>query len=130
MVRIRGADFPVELALTSDEQILGLSGRPVLAADTGMLFVYEGQSKYSFWMPDMRFPLDIVWIGSDCTVADVTLNALPPEPGQANQDLPLYFPKSPVQYVLEINAGEAEEKGIKEGVGVKFLAELAGKYGC
>lgn len=81
-------------------------------------------------MPDMRFPLDIVWIGSDCSVADVTLNALSPEPGQANNDLPLYSPKSPAQYVLEINAGEADAKGIKEGVGVEFLEGLAGEYGC
>ena len=121
---------PVELALTADEQIQGLSGRLVLEADTGMLFVYEMQRKYSFWMPDMHFPLDIVWIGSDCTVADVTLNALPPEPGQASQDLLLYSPKTPVQYVLEINAGEAEAKGIKAGVGVEFLGGLAEKYGC
>ena len=85
MVKIAGADFPVELAITAEEQIQGLSGRPALAAGTGMLFVYQQQSKYSFWMPDMRFPLDIVWISSDCVVADVTLNALPPEPGQAKQ---------------------------------------------
>ena len=124
------ADFPVELALTAEEQIQGLSGRPTLTANTGMLFVYQRQSRYTFWMPDMHFPLDIVWIGSDCAVADVTLNALPPAPGQANQDLPLYSPKKPAQYVLEINAGEAEAKGIKEGVGVEFLGELAGKYGC
>ncbi len=130
VVSIGGADFPVELALTSEEQIQGLSGRPILPADTGMLFVYEHQSRYSFWMPDMHFPLDIVWIGSDCSVADVTLNALPPEPGQSNEDLPLYSPKSPAQYVLEINAGEADAKGIREGVSVEFLAELAGKYGC
>ena len=134
VVRIGSAivfsDFLVELALTADEQIQGLSGRLVLETDTGMLFVYEMQRKHTFWMPDMHFPLDIVWIGSDCTVADVTLNALPPEPGQPNQDLPLYSPESPVQYVLEINAGEAEAKGIKAGVGVGFLGGLAGEYGC
>lgn len=134
VVRIEGpevfADFPVELAITAEEKIQGLSGRLSLKEDTGMLFVYGMQRKYTFWMPDMRFPLDIVWIGSDCTVADVTLNALPPEPGQANQDLPLYSPESPVQYVLEINAAEADAKGIKAGVGVEFLGGLAGKYGC
>ena len=130
VVSIGGADFTVELALTAEEQIQGLSGRPTLTKDTGMLFVYQAPSTYSFWMPDMHFPLDIVWIGTDCAVADVTLNALPPEPGQANKDLPLYSPKAPAQYVLEINAGEAEAKGISQGVGVEFLAELAGKYGC
>lgn len=130
VVRIGGADFPVELAVTAEEQIQGLSGRPTLPADTGMLFIYQQQSRYSFWMPDMHFPLDIVWIGSDCAVTGVTLNALPPEPGQVNEDLPLYRPETPVQYVLEINAGEAEVKVIRQGVGVEFLGELAGKYGC
>ena len=130
VVRIGAADFPVELALTAEEQIQGLSGRATLRADTGMLFVYQRQSRYSFWMRDMRFPLDIVWMGSDCAVADVTLNALPPAPGQANQDLPLYSPEKPAQYVLEINAGEADAKGIRAGVGVEFLGELAGKFGC
>ena len=134
VVRIGGADyptdFPVELALTAEEQIQGLSGRPTLTANPGMLFVYQRQSRYTFWMPDMHFPLDIVWIGSDCAVADVTLNALPPAPGQANQDLPLYSPKKPAQYVLEINAGEAGAKGIRAGVGVEFLGELEGKFGC
>lgn len=130
VVSIGGAAFPVELALTSEEKKQGLSGRPILIAGTGMFFVYQQQSRYSFWMPDMLFPLDIVWIGSDCSVADVTLNALPPEPGQSIQDLPFYSPKSPAQYVLEINAGEAGAKGIKEGVGVEFLGELDGKYGC
>ena len=134
VVSIGGGDFPaafpVELALTAEEQIQGLSGRPTLKANTGMLFVYQRPSRYPFWMPDMHFPLDIVWIGSDCAVADVTLNALPPAPGQANQDLPLYSPKKPAQYVLEINAGEAGAKGIRVGVGVEFLGELEGKYGC
>ncbi len=130
VVSIGGVDILVELALTPEQQIQGLSGRPILPADTGMLFVYLAPGKYSFWMPDMHFPLDIVWIGADCAVADVTLNALPPEPGQENKDLPLYTPSAPAQYVLEINAGEAEAKGIRQGVAVEFVAELAAKYDC
>ena len=85
-----------------------------------MLFPYQQQSRYNFWMKDMHFPLDIVWIGADCRVVDVTLNALPPAPGQTLEELPLYSPKLPAQYVLEINAGEAQAKGIEAGSPVAF----------
>lgn len=130
VVSVGGAGFGVELAITPDEQIQGLSDRPTLAPGSGMLFVYERQSRYSFWMKNMHFPLDIVWIGIRCTVVDVTLNAPPPEPGQTLDQLPLYSPVLPARYVLEINAGEADANGIRAGAPVKFAGDLAGRYGC
>ena len=129
VVKVGNAEFQVELAITPEEQMQGLSLRPSLAAGTAMLFVYRHQSRYRFWMKDMQFPLDIVWIGSGCNVVDVTLNATPEpdlEPGQ----LPRYSPEVPAQYVLEINAGEAGARGIKAGVPVEFTGDLAGQYGC
>ncbi len=120
----------MELAITSEEKSQGLSDRPTLAPNTGMLFVYEQQSRFSFWMRNMRFPLDMIWIGADCTVADVTLNAPPPEPGQTLDQLPRFRPASPALYVLEINAGEAPAKDIEAGVEVAFTGDLAGRYGC
>ncbi len=130
VVKVGGAEFPVELAITSPEKSQGLSDRPSLAPDTGMLFIYEQQSRFRFWMRNMHFPLDMVWIGSDCTVADVTLNAPAPDPGQTLNQLPRYSPASPALYVLEINAGEAPAKGIEAGVEVAFTGDLAGRYGC
>ena len=127
---LRNATFRVELAMTVEEQIQGLSDRPSLPSESGMLFVYERQSRYNFWMKDMHFPLDMVWIGADCTVVDVTLNAPPPEPGQTLDQLPLYSPGLPAQFVLEINAGEAEAAGIAPGAPVVFSGSLAGRHGC
>ncbi len=83
MVKIGDALFPVDLALTSEQQSQGLSGREVMEADTGMLFIFQSEGNLTFWMKEMHFPLDIVWIGANCTVVDVTLGAPPPEEGQS-----------------------------------------------
>ena len=130
LVKVGDTDFQVELALTAEQQSQGLSGREVLGPGAGMLFVYEHESRYTFWMKEMRFPIDIVWIGADCKVVDVTLEAPPPEPGQSLDQLPRYSPDTPAQYVLEINAGEAAAGAIKPGDPVEFAGDLAGGYGC
>ena len=130
LVTVGRTAFPVELAITVAQQIQGLSDRSSLALGTGMLFVYEKQSKLTFWMKDMRFPLDMVWIGADCTVVGVTRNAPPPVPGQTDEQLPRFSPAGPAQYVLEINAGEADSESIAPGDPVEFTGSLAGHYGC
>ena len=130
VVKLENIHFSVDLALTVEQQIQGLSGREVLAPGTGMLFVYQAEARHVFWMKEMRFPLDIVWIGADCTVVDVTLGAPPPEPGQTLDQLPRFAPADPVQYVLEINAGEFVAGGIGIGDPVEFAGDLTGRYGC
>ena len=128
VVTIGGFSWPVELAVTAEEQVLGLSGRAELAAGSGMLFVWAGESRRSFWMPDMNFPLDLVWIGGDCTVVAITRDAPPQAPGQSRAELPRYVVDG-VQYVLEINAGEAALRGVKVGDGVEFGGGIAGECG-
>ena len=130
VVLVGGAAFTVELAITSKERIQGLSGRPALTPGAGMLFVYEQEGIYRFWMKEMQFHLDIVWIGPDCTVVDVTVNAPSPEPGQTLAQLPRFGPGFPAQYALEINAGEAAIMGIGPGAQVEFAGDLGGRYGC
>ena len=130
LVTIGAATWQVELAITGEQLARGLSGREFLPAGTGMLFIYEQEGNRTFWMPDMRFPLDMVWIGGNCEVADVTLNAPIPLPGQSRNDLPRFSPNAPAQYVLEINAGEFESLGINVGDSVRFGGSLSGAYGC
>ena len=127
-VRVGDADFTVDVAATNSERSQGLSGHPGLEPGEGMLFVYPDERPRAFWMKGMLFPLDMVWIGAQCTVVDITLNAPVPEPGQSR--LPSYSPSGPAQYVLEINAGRAEEAGIAPGDAVTFTGSLAGVYGC
>ena len=128
VVTIGGFSWPVELAVTAEEQVLGLSGRAELAAGSGMLFVWGEESRRSFWMPDMNFPLDMVWIDGDCLVVAITREAPPQRPGQSRAELPRYVVDG-VQYVLEINAGEAALRGVKVGDGVEFGGGIDGECG-
>ena len=127
-VRVGEAEFLVELAITTEEKTQGLSDRPSLAPDTGMLFVYQSEGRPSFWMRNMHFPLDILWIGQDCTVVDASLGV--PLPGQTLAQLPTYSPSVPTLHVLEINAGEAAANGVQTGDAVEFTGDIAGLYGC
>jgi uncharacterized protein len=119
-VTIGDASFPVELAVTLQQRAQGLSGRPSLAPGTGMLFIFGSEGRHSFWMKDMRFPLDMVWISAEYAVVDITEDVPPPAPGQTTSELPTYMPAELAQYVLEINAGEAESADIHIGDMVEF----------
>ena len=134
VVALGGATFNVELAITQAQRTQGLSGRAGLAPGAGMLFVFDAEGRYSFWMKEMRFPLDLIWVDARCTVVDITSGAPPPVPGQSASggpsELPLYTPVTPVQYVLEVNGGETEAVGIRVGDRVEFKGSLAGLYGC
>ena len=119
-VVIGGVSFEAELAVDPAERAKGLSGRASLPPKTGMLFVFEEPVVSSFWMKDMRFPLDFVWIGEDCTVVDITVGVPTPTLGTALTDLPRYSPASPAAYNFEINAGEADKHGLEVGAPVRF----------
>ena len=130
VVTLGSVPFRVELAITSEQRIQGLSGHPPLAPGAGMLFVFEQAQRYSFWMREMLFPLDMIWIDAECTVVHITRNAPPQAPEQALADLPRYGPPVPILYVLEINAGEAESAPVTVGSPAQFTGSLTGRYGC
>lgn len=129
VVTIEQFAWPVELAVTGEQQAQGLSGRAELATGSGMLFVWDQESRRTFWMPDMNFPLDLVWINGDCAVVEITRDAPPQAPGQSRDELPRYTVEG-VQYVLEINAGESALHSVNPGDRVEFGGSIAGEYGC
>ena len=130
LLTVDGASFDVELALDNEQATLGLSYRESLPPGTGLLFVYPEERMRTFWMFEMKFPLDMVWIDGDCNVADISENVPIPEPGMTNSDLPLYSPRVPVRHVFEINAGESRQYGIDIGDKVVFAGGLKGLHGC
>ena len=92
----------------------GLSGRNNLAKDTGMLFTFSEKGIYSFWMRDMKFPIDILFI-SDDKIVDFVVNAPKPAKDQLPSSLPVYKSSEPANIVLEINANEIEKNKFKKG---------------
>ncbi len=81
----------------------GLSGRPSLGVNEGMLFVFEEPGTHSFWMKGMRFSIDIIWIRDNVIVG--FQERIQPEPGVRESELKMYYPPQPVDKVLELAAG-------------------------
>lgn len=100
----------VEIAKDADSRATGLSNRPSLASDSGMLFLFPQAGLYSFWMPDMNFPLDIIWLDENKTIIAIDENVPPLEDSATPK---FYRPPSPAKYVLEVNAGFIKKHNIK-----------------
>jgi hypothetical protein len=126
-VNIAGQNIKVDLALTEAEQTQGLSGRTSLNENEGMLFVFPVPGKYAFWMKDMNFPIDMIWLapsgGGDreAKVVYIKKNADPklyPEtygPGPSDGE---------AKYVLEVVSGFSDKNNLKVGDSVYFSGIL------
>ena len=88
-VRVKSLDTAAEIAASDKEKKKGLSDRESLPISEGMLFVYDKLAIYTFWMKDVSFPLDFIWINKD-TVIDITENVPPAAVGQSDESLPKY----------------------------------------
>lgn len=113
-----GKKIKVELATDEATRAQGLSGRKELKEDEGLLFVFEKPGKYAFWMKDMNFPIDIIWIDASFnSIVYIKKDAKPesfPEtfgPGPSHQE---------ATYVLEVPAGFSEKYNLKEGDRIGF----------
>ncbi len=115
---IAGVKVNLEMAITPAEKAQGLSNRKSLPEDTGMLFVFDNKATPGFWMIDMHFPIDIIWILND-KVIGIAKNAQP-ELGKRPMDLKRYYPPEAINYVLEVNAGFTDKNGIEVGDSVIF----------
>lgn len=112
-VQIGERHILAEYADTPEAMARGLGGRDSLPPDRGMLFRFIVPGVYSFWMKDMRFPLDIVWL-HEGRVVGVTAD-IDPQIGASDDELRRYMPPGPVTDVLELAAGRAEALGIQAG---------------
>ena len=130
VVRISDSSYTVDLAIKAEERQQGLSGRAFMAHDEGMLFVFEEEQPLHFWMKEMLFPLDIIWIDAQCRLIDVAADVPTPLPGAGNEEIPIAQSPLPARYVLEVNAGEAARNGLQPGDPVEFLGAIAGEHGC
>lgn len=109
-ITVNNTKIRVLTVRTSDEITRGLGGIDTLPKDTGMLFFMQQKATHGFWMKDMKFPIDIVWIDDD-RVIDITRDV----PVVKIGNLPLYYPKRPVNLVLELPAGYTKANNINIG---------------
>lgn len=104
---IKGKKFSVELALSDAQTERGLMYRRSMDGDHGMLFVFDHPQGLQFWMQNTWIPLDIVFLDSTGTVVDIEK--------RKPMDTDAQGPKTPTQYVIELNAGTADKIGLQKG---------------
>ncbi|MEJ2314261.1 MAG: DUF192 domain-containing protein [Nitrospirota bacterium] len=102
--------FNVEVAADPGSRARGLMFRRHLDRNSGMLFVFPGESRISFWMKNTSIPLDIIFADSGGKIVD--LKTMEP---CVDGPCPEYPSRAPFTYALEINAGLAEAYGIRPG---------------
>ncbi len=103
--------FQTEMARAQLEKQHGLMGRARLIEGTGMLFIYDKESRPVFWMKNMLIPLDFIWVDKENKIIDVSQNV----PVCKKENCPTISISEPVRYVLEVPAGSVERSGIKIG---------------
>lgn len=114
-VYIGNACIRVDIADSDSEREQGLMFRDGLDEDQGMLFIFEKEDIYCFWMKNMNFPLDIIWINKGNKIVDIKKNV------PCSQDnLEVLAPNDRALYVLELNAGFADKNNIEIGDRVSF----------
>ena len=115
IVKIEEKEVKVEIVDTETTRNKGLSGKEKLGENEGMLFVFEAKDiTPSFWMKDMKIPIDIIWIDNN-KIVQIDENVQPPEPDTPTTNLKMYSPNQPVDYVVEVNAGYVDSNNFKVG---------------
>lgn len=114
IINIGNTNVIAEIAATPATHTRGLGGRDALTEGAGMLFVFPHPDFYSFWMKDMKFPIDIFWIENG-RVVDLVERAAAFPVGTRDAFLPVYHPDTSAQFVLETPAGFAIRHSIVIG---------------
>ena len=109
VVTLRDHSIRVELATTPDEQAQGLMHKTALPTDAGMLFVFNESKTRTFWMKNMKIPLDILFLDDNGKIVTI-YRRVPP---CTQTPCELYSSVVPILYALEVRAGEADT--VKEG---------------
>lgn len=113
-IKINETIISVEIADNTSKRSQGLGNRASLDENAGMLFIYTDTSKHRFWMKGMRFPLDFIYIRGG-KIVDILKNAPPPQEDQKDETLTIYEPITPIDMMLEVNSGFADNHNIKVG---------------
>lgn len=116
-VTINGKTFSVYVADTDEKKAKGLAIFKTLPENKGMIFPFSYPDYYGFWMKDMKFPIDIIYI-ENYKIVDIFEEV--PNPKNADEKLPVYKPAEKASYVLEINSGISKKYDFKKGDAVKI----------
>lgn len=111
-----GVCLNLEIADSPQERAQGLMFRDNLASDSGMLFIFETDSDYAFWMKNTKIPLDIIWLDSDYRIVGIRENVAP----CVADPCTMYSVGVPARMVLETNAGIVQQNNVRSSQKVQI----------
>jgi len=124
IVYIGSLKLNVEVANTDELRNKGLSVRSKMNDDEGMLFIFDKKDTMpTFWMKNMEFPIDILWIKNG-KVVQIHKNVPIPAKGTPDSKLKIYSPNTPIDYVLEVSGGYCDKNVVLEGLTIDLTRAL------
>lgn len=114
LLKVNNKTYHLLVASTPTEQTKGLADRASLPPNEGMLFVFTKPAVQCFWMKDMHFSIDMVWVNTQKHIVHIQPNVSPstyPE---------IFCPNTLAQYVLELNAGQVQTASLQTGQKLNF----------
>jgi len=120
-IHLGDSAFFVEVAATSQQHSRGLMYRTELEPNEGMLFQFSREGFYSFWMKNMRIPIDIIWINKSKRIVFIKENVKP----CVQNSCPRIMPQEKAFYVLEVQAGTVKRTGLTIGDSVRFPHDVS-----
>lgn len=115
-----GREVVAEVVRTAEARARGLMFRDELPEGQGMLFLFSSPGHHSFWMKNVRIPLDILWLDEQGRIVHLE-KSLPPCKADPCPD---YTPLRAARYVLELPGGQSERWGLVAGDRLEFIPAL------
>lgn len=110
VMHLSATRFEVRIADNDRTRTKGLSGTSQIPADEAMVFIFDHDDRWSIWMKDMNYAIDIVWLDKDKKVVDFVTDVSPDSyPNKT------FMPKEEARYVVEFQSGVVEKVGIEVG---------------
>jgi len=114
-----GSKVIAEIKANDADRAQGMMFRDSLAAGKGMLFVHERPGKYAYWMFNCRIPLDIIWLGTDKCIVEVSPDT-PPCPSKEPSQCSSFGGNETSQFVVELQAGSIARHNLRVGDKIDF----------
>lgn len=113
-IKLKDRTLDVEIADDFSERTKGLQFHEPLKENEGMLFIFQQEGYHRFWMPNMKFPLDILWIDKNFKIIHIERDVPPCE----SIPCPSYEPSTPAMYVLEVKSNSTNDIRIGDSVDI------------
>lgn len=118
-VKIGNKEYFLDVARTDEEKRKGLAKFENIKDNEGMIFIFDTPGRYSFYMKDMKFNIDIIFLDQNKKVVDLFKNVQFKD-YKNPYDYEVYKPNYDSKFVIELKAGEIDRSGIKPGDKIDF----------